>query len=280
VMDFPVLERIHYLLVAGFDVFGNLSHQVMTRMYMDFLRMEAERNFLMFLPPTERRALVDIWYRGIEGDAKKRIYAELDDSLLPAGVRYETSAPKRELLDKLAAKVAKVRSDRHELSEITDESVLAAAQELALVRGPAASLWPEVTFIAIRDGERDPSVHLTVLRDSAHTHITDLFREQDRRLPKEDGLTVLRGLVAAYPNLLLEVERSQLGKVVERAKRVRGKGGALGMRELRTDLAVERTSANFWDRTDRLHEAHWQEAKVEAGLFDFSRLELPLEASD
>ena len=39
VIDYSLFERIHYLLVAGFDVFGPLDHQVGTRLYMDFLRM-------------------------------------------------------------------------------------------------------------------------------------------------------------------------------------------------------------------------------------------------
>ena len=42
VIDYSVLERIHYLLVAGFDVYGNLGHQLNTRLYMDFLRTEGE----------------------------------------------------------------------------------------------------------------------------------------------------------------------------------------------------------------------------------------------
>ena len=28
VIDYSLLERIHYLLVAGFDVFGNVAHQL------------------------------------------------------------------------------------------------------------------------------------------------------------------------------------------------------------------------------------------------------------
>jgi hypothetical protein len=42
VMDYPLLERIYYALVAGFDVFGNLSHQLDVRLYMDELRIEGE----------------------------------------------------------------------------------------------------------------------------------------------------------------------------------------------------------------------------------------------
>jgi hypothetical protein len=42
VMDYPIFERIYYDLVAGFNVFGNVTHQVSTRLYMDHLRMQSE----------------------------------------------------------------------------------------------------------------------------------------------------------------------------------------------------------------------------------------------
>jgi hypothetical protein len=59
-----LLERIYYLLVAGFDVYGSLGHQLNTRLYMDFLRMEGESNFLSLLPVASRKPIVDFWYRG------------------------------------------------------------------------------------------------------------------------------------------------------------------------------------------------------------------------
>ena len=33
VIDYPMLERIHYLLDAGFNVFGNVGHQLNTRLH-------------------------------------------------------------------------------------------------------------------------------------------------------------------------------------------------------------------------------------------------------
>jgi len=44
VIDYPQFERIYYSLVAGYDVFGNISHQTNIRRYMDFLRGEGELN--------------------------------------------------------------------------------------------------------------------------------------------------------------------------------------------------------------------------------------------
>lgn len=45
-LGYSLLERIHYLLVAGYDIYGNIGHQLNSRLYMDFLRMEAELDFL------------------------------------------------------------------------------------------------------------------------------------------------------------------------------------------------------------------------------------------
>jgi hypothetical protein len=70
VLDFSTLERIHYLLVAGFDVYGNLGHQLNTRLYMDFLRTEGEDYFLQFLPADERQAVRNSWYQGIRQSNK------------------------------------------------------------------------------------------------------------------------------------------------------------------------------------------------------------------
>lgn len=48
VIGYPLFERMHYLLLAGYDVYGNIGHQLATRLYMDFLRMEGELNFSPF----------------------------------------------------------------------------------------------------------------------------------------------------------------------------------------------------------------------------------------
>ncbi|MBW2504069.1 MAG: fatty acid cis/trans isomerase, partial [Deltaproteobacteria bacterium] len=46
VIDYPLLERIYYALVAGFDIYGNAGHQLAIRLYMDGLRVEGESYFL------------------------------------------------------------------------------------------------------------------------------------------------------------------------------------------------------------------------------------------
>ena len=40
VIGYPLLERIHYLLVANYDVYGNVGHQLNSRLYMDIRRLQ------------------------------------------------------------------------------------------------------------------------------------------------------------------------------------------------------------------------------------------------
>ena len=55
-LGYPLLERIHYLLVAGYDIYGNIGHQLNSRLYMDFLRMEGETGFPHPAPGTVRES--------------------------------------------------------------------------------------------------------------------------------------------------------------------------------------------------------------------------------
>ena len=77
VIDYALFERIYYLLVAGYDVFGNVGHQLNSRLYMDFMRMEGEFNFLVLLPQQQRRPTARHWYRGATDEAKEYVYGQL-----------------------------------------------------------------------------------------------------------------------------------------------------------------------------------------------------------
>ena len=94
VLDYPLLERIYYALVAGFDVYGTVGHQLAIRLYMDELRIEAESYFLDFLPPESRQEKMHSWYKGV--DPKKIDYYP---STLPAKISFKTDDPKREFVE-------------------------------------------------------------------------------------------------------------------------------------------------------------------------------------
>ena len=90
VLDYPLFERIVYDLVAGYDNNGSMSHQVLTRVYMHYIRMEAEENFLNFLPRESRIPMRNFWYRDAP-DMNKRYPLNAGTHVLsPTSVVYRT----------------------------------------------------------------------------------------------------------------------------------------------------------------------------------------------
>jgi len=269
VVGYPLLERIHYLLVAGFDVFGNVGHQLTTRLYMDFLRMEGEADFLMFLPPPQRRELTDLWYRGVTGGLKGTIASELTRFAGMPKIQYVTNDPKKELLALIEARVGRVAPHGFDLDRVEDEAIRSLVERLARVKGRAASLLPETSFVTVTepDGARE---NFTILRDSAHTNVAYLFHEDNRRVPAEDELTVVHGFLGAYPNALFEVARRDLQAFVDA---VTGLEDEAAYAELRRRFGVLRSSDRFWPYSDRINADHSKHDGLAAGLFDYNRLE-------
>ncbi len=102
VLDYPLFERLVYNLVVNFDVFGNVSHQLLTRIYMDMIRMEAEELFLMFLPPEQRLVYRKAWYQGLLTQAKMTYVFPLVGSGEPTGIRFsKETETKRQLVEKI-----------------------------------------------------------------------------------------------------------------------------------------------------------------------------------
>ncbi len=96
VVDFPLLERIYYSLVAGFDIYGNVGHQLATRLYMDALRVEGESYFLNFMPDEIRKKMMASWNIGVP---LKDLHYE--PAPIPANVTYKTTEPKREFIERV-----------------------------------------------------------------------------------------------------------------------------------------------------------------------------------
>ena len=269
VVGYPLLERIHYLLVAGFDVFGNVGHQVTTRLYMDFLRMEGEADFLMFLPPAQRKALTDSWYRGVSGGSMTTIASELEGFAGAPEIPYRTGDPKKELLALIEARVGRVAMHAFDLERVEDAALRAQLERLARVKGRAASLLPEMSFVTVTapGGAR---TQVTILRDSAHTNVAHLFHEDPRRVPSEDELTVVHGFLGAYPAALFEVRHEDFPAFVDA---VEAQGDEAAYSALRQRFGVLRSSDRFWAYSDEIQIAHGKRDGVTAGLFDYNRLE-------
>jgi len=193
VIGYTLLERIHYLLVAGYDVFGNLGHQLVTRTYMDFLRMEGEGNFLLFLPESARIRERNHWYREADDEVKAFVTLPNFEAETEPDIMFKTDDEKTELFGMLAEHLEKVLPVRHSMAAITNDSVRTKLDRLHELVGTPATLMPEIAFVRIHGafGEQ----YITLLSNNAHLNMTSIFAEQKNRKPDEDQLLVLTGFV-------------------------------------------------------------------------------------
>lgn len=263
-IDYPILERIHYLLVAGFDVYGTASHQAMTRMYMDFLRMESEMNFVGFLPPDRRKAEVDQWYRGAEKDVRDYLNAYFEREALLPPFMATTDDPKAELFTALRKRMAPILNQNYDLSHsgLSPRSVAALA-ELDSLRGVAASIVPQVTLINVRDHGL-----LSLTSNSAYTNIASMFGEADRRLVAEDSVTLANGVIGAYPNVFLDLSEADLPELVTRIRNLRSEEDYSALLDR---FGVRRTDPRFWSLSDQVLGSYRHAEPLTAGVLDYSR---------
>ena len=269
VMGYPLFERIHYLLVAGYDVYGNVGHQLATRLYFDFLRMEGEMNFLAFLPRDARQAVRDRWYRGARQQldllqSTDAYYAQ------ETGIRYRTGDPLTEFYGMLKAHTAPLSSPRYApATSGLSGTPLRELNRLSGLRGRAVAHLPELALLTVRDaaGRDHP---FTLIGNIAHSNVAELFNEEKRLLPDENDLLVVNGFIGAYPNAFFAVGAAELPEFVDAA---RGLGSEADYERLLARFGIRRTDARFWAHSDALHLAYRRSMPKEAGLFDYNRFE-------
>lgn len=270
IIGYSLFERIHYLLVAGFDVFGTAGHQLNTRLYMDFMRMEGEFNFLALLPEASRPAVRDYWYRDADRSVREYVYGSRIEFDRESDLRYSTADPRLELMGMLAKKLAPVLDRQHDLREEPDPGLREELGRLAGQQGENVTLMPELAFLAVTDGGVDGPAIYSLVRDTAHTNVASLFREEKRLVPAENTLFVGRGFVGAYPNAFFRVARSELPGFTAAVAALRSEAD---YRALVARFGVDRASPDFWQHSDALARAYARLDPVASGIFDYGRLE-------
>jgi hypothetical protein len=269
-LGYPLFERMHYLLLAGFDVYGNVGHQLITRLYMDFLRMEGELDFLALLPIEDRQRVLDHWYRG-RVKPQTHYLAEAN-AYFPreSGMAYRTADHLTELYGAVLRRVAPVRNPALDWrgESTLDDAGIAQMKRLSAIRGIPASHMPEQSLLLLRRGDRDLAL-VSLIHNSAHSNVAQLFDEESRRLPEEDTLLALDGVVGAYPNALFVVQAADLPDFVTAVSRLAAPGD---LTSLMDRFGVRRTDPRFWNLSDVLHAEYRRRSPVVAAVLDYSRL--------
>lgn len=270
VIDYPLLERIHYLLVAGFDVYGNVGHQLVTRLYMDFLRMEGEMNFLLLLPKEDRESIRKYWYRDANETIKNYIFSDYIKIDRQTQIAYETNDHQSELYEKLRKKLARVLDHNYDLeqSKLTDDQ-RKALYRLQAKRGGGLVFLPNVvTVLVTKQGV--PMEVISLIHNKAHANISSLLDEEAARLPAEDGITLAKGVLGDYPNALMQVEE---GELIDWANQVAMLKTQKDYSALLDSFGIRRTHPNFWFVSDAIANLNRQDRPRESGILDYNRLE-------
>jgi len=232
--------------------------------------MEGELNFLSFLPLKDRQPVLDFWYRGRKEQTDRYFTDAADYFPRESGMQYRTSDHLGELYQAIAQRMAPVRNPALDWKNtgLTPAEV-AQMRRLSQIHGIPASVMPEQSLLLLRRPGDRPQI-VSLVRNSAHTNVAEMFDEAERRRPKEDTLLALDSVIGAYPNAFFAVDPEKLPDFVDAVGRLSDEAGLVRLTER---FGVRRTDPRFWPTSDALH-AEWRRtAPKEAAVLDYSRFE-------
>lgn len=283
VMDYPLLERLYYALVAGFDVYGTLGHQLAVRLYMDSLREEGESYFLSYMPENIRREMVESWYLGVSPD--KLVY---HDAGIPTRIEYTTDNPKREFIEHIVNSHLNPQTgvSFDKVNYVPDgnfpplpDQYLSLADYLQAFRSvskPGTAFFSFVTdfnanvvFIRIRRND-GTDVVLTMVINRWHDNVTFMFREHNTLDPSKDNVDFLEGFHGSYPNYFIDIQQKDLPDFFDLLANL----NATNKDEIRVRFnkyGINRANKDFWQQYDWFQERFNKDQPVQSGLFDLNR---------
>ncbi len=284
-MDYPLIERIYYSLVAGFNVYGTAMHQLTIRIYMDELRQEGETYFLDFMPKNKRYSMMKKWYGGMDIENAKINYSPSD---LETGISYGTDDPKREfmehLVDRYFLPASGIAFDKNYLRAGEQYPALPEhyktiddyIQGFKAVAKPGVSFFTKVkdhnanlAYVRVKvDGKITDDVYISMVINRWHDDVTTLFGEKNRLRPEKDSGVFLEGFVGSYPNYFFEVNLADLPDFLQVLKSFDGSREAI--RRL-NKYGINRADPRFWEVYDLVQNRFNLSDPLQAGLFDLNR---------
>jgi Fatty acid cis/trans isomerase (CTI) len=284
VMDYPQLERIYYALVAGFDVYGTLGHQLAVRLYMDGLREEGESYFLGFMPAEKRRPMMESWYKGVKPE--NVIYY---DAGIPGKIVYKTDNPKQEFIEQVVK--------NHILPEVgisfdkvnylpagvaypplpdQYETMADYLQAFQSVSKPGTEFFSmvddfnaNVVYIRIRKNAGTDAV-VSMIINRWHDNVSFMFNEKAALDPAKDKADFIKGFHGSYPNYFIDIKQDDLPDFFDLLTNL-NKMSEEEVERRFEKYGINRANKDFWEHYDWFQERFTQDQPVQSGLFDLNR---------
>ena len=284
VLDYSTFERLVYDLVVNFDVFDNVSHQMLTRLYMDILRMDAEDTFLQFLPPADRLTVKNQWYQGLATQLKIDLLNEKKFAAIPSGVSFKPGKdPKVQLMQKILFERLneKVRGPEDTLNwKVLKETKVQNPLELQLKRitsihaqkkvSPFPNFFPEISVLVIQKEGKAQTTY-SIMRNREHQNLSWILSESSRLAPEEDSLTILPGIAGGYPHQFFSVDEKDLKKMIDEILALKSEKQYSAFLK---KYGISRLNPDFWNFYDFANTDLSHREPIESGILDLSRYNL------
>jgi hypothetical protein len=282
-IDYPLFERIYYALVAGFDVYGTMGHQLALRLYMDNLRVEAESYFLELMPADRRKQMFQSWYGTVP---YAKIHAVQTD--MPSAISFGTGNPKREFIETLVRQhlPAGLGIDFDPINYFPGGRTHPPLPEKYTCRadymqGLRSVSRPGTSFVRLFDsfhanlaylrvrmpaGREDLVASLVVNR--WHDNVTYLFGEKKALDSSRDRIDILPGFIGSYPNYFFDVQVRDLPDFLDLLENMRDSPGDMARLK---KYGINRADPRFWPAYDWFQVRFLTDEPVRGGLFDLNR---------
>jgi hypothetical protein len=279
VIDYPLLERIYYSLVAGFDIFGNTPHQLLVRKHMDRLRIEGESNFLSYLPKESREDYFSSWYKGWLA-SQLSVYVPSD---VQSAINYKTNDFKEEFIQKtfeyldikkdsinfieknyITSEIKEKYQNKEEIEETFKSLTLPNSSELIKTFSDSKS---NLAHIRIKMNNEKSLVYSMII-NRWHENVSLLFSEESRLDSTKDTVNYIEGFKGSYPNVYVEVKQDDLNEFFNLLKNY--KDTDINKKKI-LKFVINRANPNFWKSFDWFNSEFKRKDSLNYGLMDLNR---------
>jgi len=278
-VNYSILERVFYDLVAGFNVGDNLNIKLNLRLMITQLRREMEDNYLSLLPKEMRKPERKKWYKDYKSYSKPYHFNKLDSQVL---IKDPTVASKELALqiinNQLNLKTAgpadringhkRLNTSLKTTSKVNDLSSL--NKNLSFIGGLKtgfARFFPEISYFRFKD-PNGKYYYYSAIKNRAFTSIHYLTGEDRLFDPENSSLNIVKDFYISFPLQFFDVNFKDAQDFIKEIHQIKT---ITAYQELENRYGIKKGDSNFWDYYDHLNEHIKRVDPVNAGIIDLNR---------
>ncbi|QDT28024.1 fatty acid cis/trans isomerase [Gimesia panareensis] len=274
-IDYSGFERLYYSLVVNYQYYGSVAQKLATWQFMSHLRQEFEDNFLRLLPVDDRQKYRDLWTRGIGQSLIFRM--PFPGEKAGQGLDVTGPDPISGVLSQIQHRFTQAVSGPPDLLNTGDKPDVKLADPVSDFEGWEAAVstltmrtqlkftqfMPSTTFVRVTKGGEHRVYSLVANRSYAFNNV--VFDENGARQPELDTMSVYRGLVGDFPNLIIDLKIKDVAAFLTELNDV---STPEKWTAWKNRYGTHRNTAAFWPMLDWLTDWNFQNRQPDAGYFD------------